>query len=336
MRALTVVAAAENTPTIEAHVVEVVSTVPIARLSTGDSPRLNGTDTEHVRRLAEVDDPLPPILVHRPTMRVIDGMHRLRAAERRGATTISVIFAGCPSNELFLAAVKANIAHGLPLSLADRKAAAARILASHRNWSDRAVAAATGLAHKTVGKIRRDLPPVTDRAERIGRDGHVRPLGSARRESAEEIIARNPEASLRQIARSAGISVSTAHAMRRKMALADPKSSEVNMVEDTAVGLDRRPTRQEHASSSTLSSGQSIAVLQKLMADPSLRFTDSGRALLRLLGTHILSDDEWCQLGDTVPAHWASGVAGLAREQATMWLRFATQLEGATPDAVLT
>jgi hypothetical protein len=36
---------------------------------------------------------LPPILVHRATNRIIDGMHRLEAAKLRGDETISVRFA---------------------------------------------------------------------------------------------------------------------------------------------------------------------------------------------------------------------------------------------------
>ncbi|MEV0372122.1 hypothetical protein AB0I10_20205 [Streptomyces sp. NPDC050636] len=58
--------------------------VPIIALRPADSPRTAGESSDHVRKLAELTTPLPPIVVHRPTMRVVDGMHRVRAAVLRG------------------------------------------------------------------------------------------------------------------------------------------------------------------------------------------------------------------------------------------------------------
>src|SRR5215475_12583633 len=107
--------------------------VPISSLLPGDSPRLTGENPEHVQLLAAAQG-LPPILVHRSTMRVIDGMHRLRAAKLRGDRTIFVKFFEGDDGEAFLLSVDANIKHGLPLSLADREAAASRILALYQQW----------------------------------------------------------------------------------------------------------------------------------------------------------------------------------------------------------
>lgn len=166
--------------------------VLIDDLSDGESPRLEGLDDEHVRRLAETEEPLPPIVVHRAMMQVVDGRHRLRAARLRGAVRISASFLDCAADDVFVEAVRANAAHGLPLSLPDRKAAAARIVRSHPRWSDRTIASVTGLSHKTVGKIRREQP-----------DGgvlHLERTGSA---VAAEIIRRNPEMPLRQVAKAA-------------------------------------------------------------------------------------------------------------------------------------
>ena len=44
----------------------------------------------HIARLAEAETRLPPILVDRRTMRVIDGMRRLIAASLKGQETIDV------------------------------------------------------------------------------------------------------------------------------------------------------------------------------------------------------------------------------------------------------
>ena len=96
------------------------STVPIELLKFADSPRLEGEKPDHIRVLAGVDTDLPPILVHRQTMTVLDGMHRLRAAIQNGQREIRVQFFIGSHEDAFVAAVQANISHGLPLSLADR------------------------------------------------------------------------------------------------------------------------------------------------------------------------------------------------------------------------
>ncbi|MEO6082284.1 MAG: transposase [Umezawaea sp.] len=54
--------------------------------------RTNGEDPEHATALARSAVELPPVLVHRPTMRVLDGMHRLNAARLRGDRSIDVVF----------------------------------------------------------------------------------------------------------------------------------------------------------------------------------------------------------------------------------------------------
>src|SRR5947209_9559409 len=121
-------------------------TVPVLSLRPADSPRLNGEDKAHIARLAETETPLPPILVDRRTLRVIDGMHRLMAASLQGRESIDVIFFDGSEADVFLRAVQENIAHGLPLSQADRRVAAERIIASHPHMSDRAIGHSAGLA----------------------------------------------------------------------------------------------------------------------------------------------------------------------------------------------
>ncbi|MBZ9641723.1 ParB/RepB/Spo0J family partition protein, partial [Streptomyces sp. PSKA30] len=129
--------------------------VEIGSLSLSGSPRLGGERPEHIQLLAAAQKPLPPITVHRPTMRVIDGYHRLKAARLRGERTIAARFFDGDEAAAFVLAVKLNVTHGLPLALADRKRAAERIVVSHPQWSDRRVASVTGIAPGTVGEIRR-------------------------------------------------------------------------------------------------------------------------------------------------------------------------------------
>ncbi|WP_330333186.1 transcriptional regulator [Streptomyces sp. NBC_00536] len=197
----------------------VIVPVSIASLLPGESPRSEGPDQEHVARLSEVEGPLPPILVRRSDMRVIDGMHRLLAALIRGQGTIDVEFFEGTAEEAFLRAVQANITHGLPLSQTDRRVAATRIIESHPQMSDRAIARASGIGAKAVATIRRrSTDAVPQLNVRIGRDGRARPLSSVEgRWRAAELMAENPQASLREVARLAGISPATASDVRKRL-----------------------------------------------------------------------------------------------------------------------
>lgn len=47
-----------------------VEEIAIADLRGADSPRITGENQAHIHELAEIQDQLPPILVHRRTMRV--------------------------------------------------------------------------------------------------------------------------------------------------------------------------------------------------------------------------------------------------------------------------
>jgi ParB-like chromosome segregation protein Spo0J len=204
-----------------------VDKVPIGSLVVEDSVRGSGENVSHIHALAEVQDNLPPILVQRQTMRVLDGIHRLRAAMLCGAQEIDVRFFDGDEASSFVIAVTANIKHGLPLSLADRKAAAVRVAGYYPEWSDRAIASLTGLSHNTVAAVRECLAGENDSLDaRIGRDGRLRPRNSAeRREIAEKLIKDNPGASLREIAQRAHISPETARRVRTSLTQADDSVS---------------------------------------------------------------------------------------------------------------
>ncbi|MFI9203862.1 ParB N-terminal domain-containing protein [Streptomyces sp. NPDC053048] len=299
----------------------------IGDLLPADSPRLNGLDEAHARQLAEKDSELPPILVHRPTMRVIDGMHRVRAAEIGGRTEIAATFFDGTDAEAFLRSVVANVSHGLPLSIADRKAAAGRILASHPLLSDRAIAAYTGLAARSVGGIRRrsaaDLPQLN---VRIGTDGKPHPLDrAAGRLRASEIIAERPELPLREIARVAGISVGTAHDVRRRLRRGE---APVPGGRAKARGGAERARMNPYGRSGTR---DPHFTLRRLAGDPSLRQSEAGRELLRWLHTQVVTGDDWKKRMDAVPPHCADAVAELARQCSDTWQEIARELGRRTP-----
>lgn len=308
---------------------QVTYTVPVAALRPADSPRLVGEDAEHIRVLAEPDRALPPILVHRSTMRIIDGMHRLGAARLRGQSTIDVVFFDGSEEDAFVLAVKANVAHGLPLSYADREAAVARIVISHPDWSDRAIAAAAGLGPRTVAAVRGRIDGLPRTTARLGRDGRVRPLDSTDgRRVASQLIAAFPDASLRSIARAAGIAPATVRDVRERIQRGEdpvPPRRPRAVRETVADRRDAGPPAYDHAE--RLSTKERNAVLRNLERDPSLRFAQSGTRTLRWLVHRVIAEEEWRELVDTVPPHSVYVLAALARRCANEWIEFARQLE---------
>jgi hypothetical protein len=306
-----------------------IVTVPILSLRLGDSPRLEGEDKEHIARLAEAEGPLPPILVERRSMRVTDGMHRLMAALLKGRQTIDVEFFDGSSADAFLRAVEANVTHGLPLSLMDRRGAAARIIVSHPHMSDRMIAESAGLAARTVAGIRRCATDAVPQLNaRVGRDGRVRPLSSVEgRQRAAELLAENPRASLREVALGARVSPATVRDVRRRLergeepAPARPGAGD-GRDDPAGRGQAARPKGRRRAQPAP------AFVLEKLLRDPSLRHNEQGRRLLRLLQHNAGGAQEWSAVIAAVPPHCADLVVQLARQYSQMWLDFAQELDG--------
>lgn len=230
--------------------------VSINSLVPGFYLRQAGTDMTHAQLLADAawSTSLPPILVQKTGLRIIDGMHRLEAAKLRGKTHISARVIDCTDEEAFILAVQSNTLHGLPLSKADRIAGAKRILASHPDWSDRAVASVTGLSAKTIGVLRnRSTGDVPMLAKRLGRDGKKHPVsGTEGRLRAVEYIKANPDAPLRQVAREADVSLGTVHDVRERLRRgADPLTSRREAIlqqEQRAPGRHQAGTAREGAS----------------------------------------------------------------------------------------
>ncbi len=291
--------------------------LPVTALRPADSPRRAGEEIGHIEMLASIEERLPPIVVHRETMRVIDGMHRLRAAKLRGDDRVEVRFFDGSEQEAFVLAVTANTTHGLPLSIGDRALATERIIASQPTWSDRAIAVAVGLGARTVGNIRRrmqDQAEVESVTARTGRDGRVRPVdNSVGRLRASTLIKQRPEASLREIAREAGVSPSTVRDVRLRLERGEDPLPQV------------RQRREKPAVREAVS-----RMLQGLQSDPSLRFTESGRTVLRWVHSRAIRAEEWAEVEQKVPAHCTYILASVARSCADEWLQIAEELEQRT------
>ncbi|MFS8201110.1 hypothetical protein ACLVWQ_20765 [Streptomyces sp. CWNU-52B] len=322
--------------------------VPVDSLLPGDSPRIKGLDQEYVDTLGVLDEELPPIVVHRPTGRVVDGMHRLAAARARGDRTISAYLLEVPERSLFTVAVSLNTSHGKPLTHSDRLAAAVRILKENPALSDRYVASVTALSPRTVSRVRRSTVEVTHLNTRVGLDGKQRRADmdsvASGRQYAGELMLRRPGASLREIAQAAGISLGTAHDVKKRIALGrDPvpegRSARSGRSEGRAAV---RPSRSPSLSSPQLPPQQQAPqraavdgrlvreptdLLDRLRKDPALRLSQAGRFLLRCFAVHDVDPSAWTRLATTIPPHSAGGVAALARACAERWIRFADNVE---------
>lgn len=314
-----------------------VTAVPILCLRPAHSPRLNGEDKAHIGRLAETETPLPPILVDRRTMRVIDGMHRLMAASLQGQVTIDVTFFDGNEADVFLRAVQENVTHGLPLSQADRRAAAERIIASHPHMSDRAIGQIAGLGAKTVGAIRkRSADGAPQSNARVGRDGKVRPLDSTEgRERAAELLTQRPEASLRDVARAAGISPATVLDVRKRLERgATPAPCKPAPATGTATSGEgaNDPVQGSHSGPRTparppTASRHPAATVEKLLRDPSLRNNEQGKRMLRLLHVNAAGVEQLQNVATALPPHCVTVLLQLAHQYAKMWEDFAGELD---------
>jgi hypothetical protein len=304
--------------------------VPVNSLLGGLSPRLNGETAEHVQVLAQATAILPPILVQRETMRVIDGMHRLRAARLLGRETIEVRFFDGTEAELLAAAVKANSGHGLPLTLADREAAASRMIGLVPWQSDRWIAELSGLAPGTVAAVRRRGGQTDQGGSRVGRDGRARPVDiTDRRQIAKDAIIEHPDASLRAIAKLAGLSPGTVRDVRQRLLRGDdrvaakPAGGEQRPKPSTPV-RHGSPGRRNHAVGTAR---DRRAFLEDLCRDPALRFTERGRGVLEWLTVRAAGPGGLDSLVDALPPHCSYLIAGLARKCADEWLEAARGLE---------
>jgi ParB-like chromosome segregation protein Spo0J len=319
---------------IESHP---VTNVRIDSLVFEDSPRLNGQDQEHIRLLAEAGSPLPPIIVHRPTMRMIDGTHRVHAARLNGRNTIEARMLDCDEGAAFVLAVMTNVSHGLPLSKSDRAAAAARIISTHPQWSDRAVAAATALSDKTVSGIRgRSMSETPQSNSRLGRDGRVRPLDSGfRRQQAAAMLLERPDAGLRKVARATGLSPATVRDVRQRMDRGEnPVPGRYRTNENTVPALEAVPELARIAAGARVRRLEAAPdrnlLLTKLSHDPSLRHSEAGRHTLRYLHHHTVDASGLDGLAQGLPDHCAPVVADLALSCAAAWIRLADQLQQRT------
>jgi hypothetical protein len=178
--------------------------------------------------------------------------------------------------------------------------------------------------------------------------------GSRRDRAAAQVLEGNPGVSLQQVATVAGISPGTVRDVRDRLARGQnpvlagrarrqtaptsvtgarpraPRGRARQSCTPGASGTTAAPRTGERAGNgrnASVCDADGVVVLQRLKCDPALRFSESGRAILRQLhaATAVIG-----QLGETlanVPPHSAIAIGKLARANARIWMELARQLE---------
>jgi hypothetical protein len=323
------------------HAVGVVE-VSLGELTSGRSPRLHGLNHEHVVALMDRKEDWPPILITRADRTIIDGQHRFRAAQLLGHSSIACIISDAPETEAFVESIRRNLKNGLPLTRRDRKHAARVVLELHCDWSDRRIAALCAIDHGTVASLRADLDisPTGQNLRldtRLGRDGKRRPVDYAStRQRVIQAIRAEPQASLRQIAQSAGVSpetVRTVKSRNRAQPVADSASNPLHTPAGVSttygspngIGECEPEPRGPRAH---LQPGPEAQANRTLgwESDPALRSTSQTQAFLEWFGQTSVRDT-WPVWVDTVPLSRIYEIADEARRRADAWVSFARALE---------
>ncbi|MEU7114596.1 AsnC family transcriptional regulator [Streptomyces sp. NPDC046182] len=312
--------------------------LPVHALRLGGSPRRGGLNEAHCRMLAAAGDSLPPIVVDTRTMRVIDGNHRVRAAVLLGRQEITARMFDGTADDAFVLAVRLNTMHGrgLLLSHGDRTAAAARLVGSHPHWSNRVIASVAGLSAGTIGRIRGQLTADSSTAGvRVGKDGRARPVdGSSGRMKAYELLMSDPSASIREIAQRVGMSPSTVHDVRKRVLAGEEPVSRRRLAQPEGEAEPERPVPPRPLPEPEREApADPAAIIASLTKDPSLRYNNIGRRLIRWLDGCRRGVAACPEIAERIPAHNIDPVAALAREYAYAWLDFATALEERNRDA---
>jgi ParB-like chromosome segregation protein Spo0J len=115
---------------------------------------------QKVAEYADILDQMPPLLVQRNTLKLVDGRNRLEAASRAGIDLVRVDYTDKEGDELIDLAFEMNRDHGIPLSLEERRAAARRKLQRNPEWTQAEIAKWAGLSDRTVYTIVHENDPV--------------------------------------------------------------------------------------------------------------------------------------------------------------------------------
>jgi transposase-like protein len=291
--------------------------------------REGGLNLAHVATLAELEGRWPPILVTRHDHVVIDGHHRVAAAQHLGLSEIPALFFDGSPQEAYVEFVRCNVGHGLPLTLPERKRAVGHILVANPDWSDRRLAKLCALSPTTVGRIRAELADRPDdhfgqSDTRIGQNGRVRSLHPERmRARVAEALAARPQSSLRAVAQAVGVSPETVRSVRKSLH-SDGTGSRAGAKDSHT---DEPSVADIAWLSDMLGRGRPATAMAPWQEDRALSSLDCGDGFVAWFdGASVEEADCWRYLRE-VPLSRVYMVADEARRRARTWSTFAAALE---------
>lgn len=301
--------------------------------------RVGELNSGHLARLATAEN-LDPIIVEASTMRVVDGRHRLASARQQGQKTIRTRMIEGDTDDLFRLAVQLNGVHGLPMTLSDRRSAAAKMLMRSPERSDRSIASDVGLAAATVASIRRSSPAHIEQLNtRCGRDGRWRAVSITKgKEHARALLVNHPEFTLREVAHMSGVSLGTVHnvsvGLSRERSPAahrptTPAPCPTSTPQTPTVSAHRANTqhpRQEAPRKFAHPEQDTNRLVSVLMRDPALRRTDRGREVLTRIRGLVPQPGEGQRLVTTIPPQHLVETITIVRASARGWLNVANFL----------
>jgi uncharacterized ParB-like nuclease family protein len=142
---------------VEIPLKEIVATADTQMRVVGIDP---GTVAAYAEDMA-AGDTFPPVRLYADggQYHLADGFHRVEAARQLGVETILAEVEQGTSRDATLAACAANATHGLRRTNEDKRRAITAMLQDPEwaKWSDRAIAKACAVDHKSVAKVRREL-----------------------------------------------------------------------------------------------------------------------------------------------------------------------------------
>jgi len=279
--------------------------VDFSSIKVGASPRFTLVDDDHVKTLGEVADLLPPILVRRTDMSIVDGIHRYMEAKRSGRRTIAVRFFDGSPEEAYIEAIKSNVSHGKPLSSAERRSACQRLFHSNCVLSDRAIGEICGLSAKTVGQLRASSTDgKLESKARLGRDGRMRSVDPVEaRQRAVDLIQQDPSASLRKIAREARVSPGVVRDVKHRLATgADP--------------LDINPGHRRITTEDNEGTANHDAAISSAVPEFATWFERTA-----------VSEQDWRSFVDALPLSRIYELVDEGRKRASCWDAFVSALE---------
>jgi ParB-like chromosome segregation protein Spo0J len=286
------------------------SLVPIGAVRVGPSPR-DGINVRQVAALVELDGEWEPILVRRSTMEIVDGRHRLSAAQRLGHSVVRIAYFDGTEAEARVEAVRLNVRHGLPLTLRERTTAARQLLTLCADWSDRQLGATCGLSPRTIARLRRPVDVETEGGslagpeKRVGKDGRRYPTdASKQRADIRRILEEDQHASLRAVAARTGASPETVRSVRLTLAAERKGHFEI-----PHIPVSTRPAAPTLATDSACSS------------------TPEGLDFAQWFDDHALDERQLAVMASSVPISRAYGVIDEARRRMALWSTFADVLE---------